>query len=240
MKAVMRADFYLARQDIKTMVIGCALLGFVACLIADPLPQLACFCGIIVAVPVYTRLAQNDEKGPWETFRLTLPLSRSRIIAGRYATAALLAVIGIVVGALVCLTGAGVDQIFPSLASAMRHPQVFNVPEMALYMAAGFAIVVTILSIMLPIVAKWGMQQTMVLIPALLTCTAFFAMQIILPYAGKAGLAPLAASLASQIGASPQPFQGTFLIVGILVLAALVLYVVSAMIATAVYRRRDF
>lgn len=237
MKAMIIADFYLARQDIKKMMLGCTLLGFIACLIVGPLPQIMYYFGIIIPLSVYTRLAQSDEGGSWENFRLSLPLTRRHVIAGRYAALALLAVTSIALGALVCFAAAGLEQLIPSLASTMRHPQALTGQAVALNMGGAFAVIMLALSIMLPIVATWGMKQAMMLAPAALMLGGFSILQIVArPGFDANGVIPFA----SQLDALLQSLQGTLFVAVGVALAALALYAVSAMIAAAAYRRRDF
>lgn len=114
--------------------------------------------GFIVAVPVMLAIMLTinatayDEQAKWDAYVLSLPVSRDRIVAARYLSAALLSLAGGVVALLASLL----------LPDGLSSPQ-----GLLIMVAASFACPLVICSILFPLFFRFGLQKARFAVAAL-------------------------------------------------------------------------
>lgn len=114
--------------------------------------------GFIVAVPVMLAIMLTinatayDEQAKWDAYVLSLPVSRDRIVAARYLSAALLSLAGGVVALLASLL----------LPDGLSSPQ-----GLLIMVAASFACPLLLCSILFPLFFRFGLQKARLAIAAI-------------------------------------------------------------------------
>ena len=106
--------------------------------------------GIIVAVPVMLTVMLTinatayDEQANWDTYVLSLPVSRNRVVASRYLSAALLSLAGSAVALLAGLL----------LLNGRSDPQ-----GLLVMVSAAFACPLLLCSVLFPLFFRFGLQK---------------------------------------------------------------------------------
>lgn len=156
MKAILRSDFYRIRSFAKTWLAVLAMLLVLG--VMNNNLFFFSFYPTFFALMLPFTLASLDETSMWQNHLLSMPLTRGRLIAGRYVTIAVFITLMSLVSFIAML-------IFPSegLADCIQITLV--------YATAGFALA----AVILPIIYKLGAQKAryailpLVLIPMLIS-----------------------------------------------------------------------
>lgn len=235
MKAMMVSDFCVMKNALLQMVGILAAVGVVMAWAMDTVVGAAAAVGAMVPFMYLFSVGSLDEQNGWERFRLTLPLTRRQVIFGRYGSTAAVAVAaavgGLLMGTLITLVvGAlGGEEGWASGLSAAQNP-----PE-ALLTSTLLTLAVFLLgaAVALPLMARFGMTKA----------TRFVPLVVVLAMAlGVAALeTPLSSGVLAEWSAwvMGDALHGA-LLVGDALLAAVVLYVVSAFVAARLYEQREF
>ncbi|MDO4290384.1 MAG: ABC-2 transporter permease [Eggerthellaceae bacterium] len=234
MKAMIFSDLITMRRSLVQLV---GIMAAIACLLAFGMetlvPVAACVAVMIPVMYVFTAMAYDELNG-WEKFRLALPLSRSNVVAGRYAGMLLVCAAALVLGLALTLTIAGVAE---ALSGGMGgNPKVAalllaNNPPQAL-LAAGMLGALTALvmgAVVLPLTMRFGMTKGARVMPLVLVFVAVVVMGVF----GDALNGFAEALLHGDAGVSPVALG-----VGA-VAAVLAVYAASAALATRLYRTRE-
>lgn len=193
MKAMILSDFIVMRRYLVQVCVTCLIVSLpIAMIVNTSLAGIGACFGAMVPMLYLFPVAAYDELNDWQTYRLTLPVSRREVILGRYLsllavalTAALLGVIvSYLVGAAVDLTGTGgargpsdadasSEALFAGLALASNPPEAIWGSG-----ALGAAMALLMGAIVLPIIARVGMTKSARYFPVvvvLIMLTAFIA-----------------------------------------------------------------
>lgn len=192
----------------------------------------AAFTPMIPIVLSFTLFALDEQKG-WESFRLVLPLSRRGVVFGRYGMGALMTLAGLVFGALAAATSTAIACLLPALPNADSIAANVEPIESACILLASTACAILILAATQPLIFKAGMTNGMRFMPLLLV--------LVMVVAGVAlqssdawidVVAPMIDSIFSS------QTTGLLAMLGF-VIAALVIYCVSALVACKLYEKRE-
>lgn len=168
MKGLILKEFLYLRRQSKSMLI---MFGFLIAMFmimakaggqAENIREAA--AGIIVAVPVMLTVMLTinatayDEQANWDTYVLSLPVSRNRIVAARYLSAALLSLAGSAVALLAGLL----------LLSGQSDPQ-----GLLIMVAASFACPLLLCSFLFPLFFRFGLQKARLVFAAIFLIPAF-------------------------------------------------------------------
>ena len=232
MKTMTSLDFviarkYLVQEAVTTIPIGVVVSFFVGNIYTMP----AAFAGIIPVVLGFTLLAL-DEKGNWEGFRLALPLSRTDVIAGRYATCALLAIAGIAFGLAIYALTLTVSLLAPNLPNASNLSTDVEIGFALAAPCIGALAGLVMLAIVTPVTARYGMTKAMRLVPVV----ALFAICFCIAFASVTSAAASIEAAIDEAFASPASFAALLLIAIALVA---VIYVASCALSCKLYQRRE-
>jgi ABC-type transport system involved in multi-copper enzyme maturation permease subunit len=169
------------------------------------------FSGVIVllfAIMSVTSFAYDKQFG-WDTYVLSIPVSRKEVVLSKYVLSVLLAIFG---GVLALLVG--------WLHGIFHH--ISNFSEVLIVSYALFAVSLIFLSVLLPLVYKFGVERSRVIILAVFAIpTAAFL---------------LLAQTGTVVAPDEQTIRQVLLFSPVVVIVCGVL---SFMISHAIYRRKE-
>lgn len=207
MKGLILKDLYNLRKYGKTVLLISAFYIMLTFMMDDT----SVFGGTIVllfAITSVTSFAYDSQSG-WDTYVLSIPVSRKEVVLSKYVLSALLALMG---GVLSLLMG--------WLHGIFNH--VSNFSEMLLISYSLFAVALVLLSILLPLVYKFGVERSRVIILAVIAIPTAAIMVLV------------------QTGPMPELSEQTLR--QMLLLSPVVIIVcgiVSFVISHAIYRRKE-
>ncbi|HPE16100.1 MAG TPA: ABC-2 transporter permease [Oscillospiraceae bacterium] len=102
-------------------------------------------CLLIILIPTTT--FTYDEAAKWDMLALTMPVRRSQIVGAKYAVSLLIALVGTVITALVMFA----VSFFPTVK--------WDIMEQLPALPAGLAVALVVISIMLPLLFKFGIAK---------------------------------------------------------------------------------
>ena len=189
--------------------------------------------GVSIAVGIFITVMIGNlyERANWQQFRLALPMSRSNVIAGRYVSFALLALLGIAAGLLVTLVMVAVAQIAPGVPQLADLMGNFSWQTMLFASVAGLAIILVMLSVTMPLFSRFGMTKGVRYLPLLIIIGVFFAFQL-------DGNGPPPEFVANVLNLLESPAGTIAIAAGVLAITAAV-YAISAVISTKLYQKRE-
>ena len=228
MKTMVLSDLLTVRLYLVQMLLTSIVVGVViAWGMGNAYTTIPCIVATNAFGIGFSLLALDEHKG-WDGFRVVLPLTRAQIVHGRYVSLLLVALYSTVVGCVVFGAVMAAAWLAPgiSVLSALRAP--FDLGLFAVMCCAGLTVAFVTLAVSAPLSLYFGMTKAlrflgMAMVLFFVVITIAFA-QVDLSFAD--------AVLASENG-SVVLFAG---IAGI----ALVLYALSAAIASVLYRKREF
>ena len=115
MKAMIMSDLLIAKKYLLQQLGVSIAVGIFITVMIGNLYVAAPMVGVMIPFSLTITILALDERANWQQFRLALPMSRSNVIAGRYVSFALLALLGIAAGLLVTLVMVAVAQIAPGV-----------------------------------------------------------------------------------------------------------------------------
>lgn len=240
MKAMIISDFLAIKSAAGPLILVAVTITLFTALIGGPIASIACLGAMIPAMYLFAEQAIDDTQN-WSGFRLTLPLSRAKIVCGRYSTVLLFMLIGLGLGALGGLLMMGLASLIPSdtaIPLLDKLTQTFSgtVSPSELGMTVLSTLIFTLVgsALTLPFVLRYGLTRASRLIPVAL-CFIFLLLYFALPdFLDTNGLlsAVDAVSLTS-------PMTMIAILLG-LTLAAFGFYALSAWMAVKLYTKREF
>lgn len=232
MKAMILTDlFTLKKQLLQTGAAWAAVLLAISIVMFNS-PVYILYVGPLEALMVMQGLMLDEEKGAWAGTRLALPLSRSQIIGGRYASLAIVVVGAVALAALIYVFVAVLSFAFPAVGGIARFQMAFDASTLILCIGLAIALALVVLGLTLPLIARFksvnGMRY------ALAGVNFLFLIGIMIAMNPSTGLfAPGALALPNSPGGIP-------LLAAALVVMGSAFYVASATIAIRLYNKRDF
>lgn len=231
MKAMIFSDLITIKNSAVALVavvlfVGCAcalgtgVIGAVAAAMAATLPMMYLFS--IVAY---------DEMNGWERFRLTLPMSRTQAVCGRYASMAIVVVVGVMAGlasSLLLAAAAGLAQQLFGLSIDLSSDAPLAEAIVAALLGAG--VILLTAAVALPPMIRFGMTRGTRVLP--MVFVALVALGIIV--LDSTPIMPLLESWHSQAT------SGSLVLAGACALAVVALiYISSAALSVRLYAKRD-
>ncbi|MSA61054.1 hypothetical protein GKE55_04320 [Gordonibacter pamelaeae] len=122
MKAMFLMDFITVKKLLRRYLLLLLGMGGAAALMMGSHPGIIPYFGMISVVSVAQALALYDDRRDWSRFRLTMPLTRTGVVLGRYAFLAAVAVAGTLMGVAVYLAATLAVQGVPAYAGARAPP----------------------------------------------------------------------------------------------------------------------
>lgn len=232
-------------SDLITMRRGLAqLLGIMAivcCLMALSMetlaPVAACVASMIPIMFVFG-ICAYDEMNMWEGFRLTMPMSRRDVVAGRYlsllAVALLAFAFGIALSFLLTLLAAVFAEAMGenSLLSSLILEN--NPPEMIVGSAAmGLAVMLVMASVSLPLTMRFGITRASRVLPLAVVLIIVAVLALVSPDGALSGMLPQGVQ---RLFASD---AGFLMLTGASLAAALALFAASGFVSARFYATRE-
>lgn len=235
MKAMILSDLLTIRKYFKSQALLYMVVVVAISLFIENIYMIAPFLGVMMPFSLAFTLLAYDERNNWEQFRLVLPLSRKNIIAGRYASLAIVMVAGIALGLVATGIVYAVAHFVPNIADALIAD--FDAQGLILSAAAPVGIIFIMLSITLPLIARFGMTKAIRYVPV------FFLVIVMLvftsgsiPGVDYGVFLPALNSLVAML----ESLQGTLAVAGIVIAAGAIIYILSGMLSVKLYEKREF
>ncbi len=231
MKAMFLSDLLIAKKYLPQQLISGLLVSVFMALVMQNLYVVTPALSVMVPFGVAFTVLAFDERDNWQQFRLALPLSRTNVITGRYASFALLIVLGVATGLVatgLLMSVATVAKDIPLLADLMMN---FSWQAIVVTAVAGTAFILVTLSATLPLFSRFGMTKGVRFAPFI----AVF---------GSVGLFVLGGTYAApefiaQVGAWIQTTEGTLAVSGIALAGSVALYALSCLLSVKLYQNRE-
>lgn len=139
MKGILIKDGIVLKSQAKSFIFVYAVWGVMAVMYKNFYFLSGFICILTLMVPLNTM--SYDEKAGWDKYVLTMPVSRKNMVIGKY-------VVGIISGAVAMLL---------SVAAALFVGE--KILEVLISCAAVFAVSVMMISVVLPIIFKFGVEK---------------------------------------------------------------------------------
>lgn len=240
MKTMIYSDYKTVRSILLQLLV---IALIIASILAIPFGDVVASTAMVVAIidlGAVMNLCAYDDTSDWQRFRLTLPLSRTQVVLGRYASVVLIMIGSAVVAAIIgfvlqmTLSTLGVEGF-------TLEPLSLMLPEMAIAVMVATCLALLAVAVALPFIMRFGMTKA----------TRFIMVAMVLLYvlglqgfssvnSGGMALESLLTSLAGS-AASNEALLGSLVgLAGGALLVACVVYVVSAFVAIRLYKTRQF
>lgn len=232
MKAMLALDFAVIKKQLVQSLIMCVFLGFfIAVMTEEALAIPPAICATL-SITVTFSLVALDERGGWERLRLTMPLSRAAIMRGRFASVAAIIAMAFLAG--IAITGIAVA-LSPTLTSFFGVDMLdgFSGTIFAFSAALGLAIPIVLASVVLPLVAKFGMTKAILWIPMA------FAVIFLAVFAYGSGNPTFGADIATAVSTALDSAGGTATMIAATLAVCVVLYVASCALSCKLYEARE-
>ncbi len=170
MKALIFSDLITAKNAALSLALIMLLVGS-CCLFGTEAPSASVAAMTVTLAMMYPlSTAAYDEMNGWERFRMTLPMTRTQAVCGRYLSVALVALVGMALGiagtfALMALSGwaAGFDLPFDIPASVLPSTASLGTVVPAALAAAGCALLTA--AVGLPLLLRFGLTTGTRIVP---------------------------------------------------------------------------
>lgn len=237
MKSMILSDLLTVRKYLKSQTLMYVLLIVALAIFLENLYMITPFFGVMLPFSLSFTLFAFDEHNHWEQLRLALPLSRSNVIAGRYASLAIIMVASVAIGLAVTGVVLAAATLLPNVALLNNLMTNFSAQAIALTAALPFGILFIVMSITLPLTARFGMTKAVRFIPLFVTVAALgFFMALDFPGVDLSAFLPLLDTASSML----ETLAGTIAISGAIIAAGAVIYLLSAALSIKLYAKREF
>lgn len=250
MKTMIMSDLIIMRRNLGQLFVTCAIITIVITLAMNNTLGVigGCF-GTMIPLLYLFSIAAYDELNGWQTYRLTLPTSRTGIVIGRYLSVLIVTLLSALAGITVAVAvGAAVQFAGPAAVNvgdsfnytspngAFLSTLALNAnpPEMlALSAVAGASMALLLSAITLPLVAKVGLTKGARYVPVVTVALFLIAFAAF----GEDGpLSPYVPDPLNWIFSGGPETLVMFAAIGVVSLA---LYGISMLIAVKLYRTRE-
>ena len=232
MKAMIITDFISMKNMLKQTALLWIVLLLALSVVAFNSSVYTLYAGPLEATMIMQGFMLGEEKGKWVGARLALPLSRSQVVMGRYASLAIIAVGATLLAAFVHLFVGAVDFAFPAVAEiAYRHVEP-DLSTLVVFMGGSIALSLLLMGVSLPFIARFESVKGITY--------AFAAIDFALMVGMMVAINPSSGLFVNGVAAfTTGPANALLLAVG-LAAAGCALYVASATIAVRLYSKREF
>lgn len=240
MKAMIMSDLIVMRRSLVQLAAICFLCSAVIAVSTGGSLSIvgACF-GAMVPLLYLLSVASYDELANWQVYRLTLPMSRSNAVAGRYVGMLIVAVSSAIAGAIASYVIAIIAGLVAvpagSDGSFMSNLTLAANPAQVIWGGAigGAAAALAMSAITLPALARFGLRKGTRFIP--IVGVVILALSVAL--FGEGG--PLYGILPDMAQLLPTP-GAEMAFIAILAALALALYGISFPLSMKLYDTREF
>lgn len=232
MKAMFMADLLTARKYLLSQAIIGIFVSLVIAIGMQNLYVIVPCVGCMVPFSIGFTLMAFDERSNWQQFRLALPISRASVQIGRYASLLVITLGGIAAGLLATALTAAAASALPQFAplSTLLDGFDWKLGSLALVVVS-LALMLLVLSITLPIVARMGMTKAVRIIPILIV--------VAIPVGTSLGAEGPAAAIMADLSAWLQTDMGFIAAIVIVLCVTLALYALSCLLAIKFYKTRE-
>lgn len=234
MNAMLISDLAIMRKNLLQLFGVCLIVGVgMAYGTGSLIVATACISSMVPFMYLFN-VAAYDELGGWQSFRLTLPLSRREIVLGRYLGVLVALTVSAVFAVVFSFVlGAVVDALPLPADLAKSLSLTENLPdEIVMSGLMGSLCVLVAATVMLPLVTKWGLTRGTRLVPVIIVLAVPLGVWARKLEAVQGFIAPL-----REAWASGSVSVTTVFTIGIGL--ALLLLAASALIAMRLYETRE-
>lgn len=231
MKAMIMSDLLIAKKYLVQQLGIAIVVGIFICIMIGNLYVVTPAVGVMIPFSLIIMILSLDERANWQQFRLALPISRGDVIRGRYVSFLLLALLGIAVGLLTAFLVIVAAQLMPNVPQLADLMANFSWQALLMVSVAGISIILVMLAIVMPLFSRFGMTKAVRYLPLLIIFGVWIAFT--LPQNG-----PPPAFALDVLNLLETPAGTVAVAAGILAIVA-VAYVISAIISTGLYKKRE-
>lgn len=234
MKTMMLADFLALAKSLPKNVALWALLATGICLAAGNATPIILLTGFPMSHMVLMPMLLPDQRRDWVAFRQALPLSRANVVAGRYASIAVVVAGCVALGVAAYTTACIVNAVVPGLPLVRHFAVGFDAAGVVSFAAGTFALTIAMFSVLLPFMFADSHRKLASYIPFAFMLALMGWFYIFRTIDFDAFL-----PLVGRIVVAAQSLGGALVVGGCVTAAALALYVVSERAAVRGYATRD-
>ena len=217
MKGLILKDFMNLKKNVKIFAVLLVIYGFMGITSGDGSFFSVIFT-ILVAILTLS-IYSYDELVHWDTYALTLPVSRDSMVQEKYIMMILLTLIGVIIGgvfALIMYFTGGTVNVLSSVQSC----------------AAGAAVAILFYSIIIPFVIKLGVEKSRILLFAIYIIP--FVIVVLVQKAMKAGTFRIQPAVIDFVETL---IKYAYVIVPVVLIIVLL---ISYTISVSIYRKKEF
>lgn len=241
MKAMVFSDLITMKRNLLQLMGICVFVALFISVGTETLVTTGACVAAMIPIMYLFSIAAYDEMNKWEVFRLTLPLSRIQVVAGRYVSFLLVALASCVAGIVLCLLIGLVAGAVASSAGEDAQGMLYTLSMLALDdtgieaavggCIGGFAVVVIMAAASLPFIMKFGMMKAVRIIPLAIAALLFLFVTL---FVGDGPFAYLLPDMTQWLDG-----VGLHVLLAGLVAVVAVLFAVSFLAAARLYARRE-
>lgn len=231
MKAMIMSDLLIAKKYLVQQLGIAIVVGIFICIMIGNLYVVTPAVGVMIPFSLIIMILSLDERANWQQFRLALPISRGDVIRGRYVSFLLLALLGIAVGLLTAFLVIVAAQLMPNVPQLADLMANFSWQALLMVSVIGVSIILVMLAIVMPLFSRFGMTKAVRYLPLLIIFGVWIAFT--LPQNG-----PPPAFVLDVLNLLETPAGTVAVAAGILAIVA-VAYVISAIVSTRLYKKRE-
>ncbi|WP_251198579.1 ABC-2 transporter permease [Anaerotardibacter muris] len=238
MKAMICSDFITMKNSLGQLLILNVLIAVIITVFSNSVLAGTAALAVMIPFMYVLSIAAYDDMNGWQCFRLTLPLSRRQVVAGRYASTIIVFVACALIALIYAFVFMGVCSLLPD--GAVAEELLFaNNPVETIIATVGMTLFIALVvsAITLPLMLRFGMTKATRVIPVVLVLLLAGAIYL----AGEMGIEDQLAWMLVTNGGELVFFTPSLqlALLGADV-AALVLFVLSSLIAMQWYAARQF
>lgn len=232
MKAALLSEFHSVKSVLAQLGVTFAIVAvFVGVALGSPATLVACLAAMAPFMVIFTLTAYDMQSG-WERFRATLPVTRRDLVVSRYISVLASSVVMLFVGVALAFAASAILPMLPFIPA--ETVQNFMEQTDLLFLLGpgviGMVFILAICSLVMPLIARFGINKAMRLAPILLVLFIPATMHFLPLVTGNP-------QMMAEFGAWLD--ANTALFVTLASAATLALYVISCAVAVVMYRTKE-
>lgn len=231
MKAMFMSDLQIMKKYLLQQLIVAVLIGAFICFMTESVYVAAPMLAVFIPFSLAFTIIAFDERGDWQQFRLALPISRTDVIVGRYASLALLAVMGLVSGYVVTALVVVAAELLPTIPQLANLMVNFSWQAVLSTGIIGLGLILIMLAVIMPLVSRFGMTKTVRYLPVIMMVGAMLLFNALSQF-------QLPQFMFDFIEWVKTP-EGTIALAAIATVIILALYAASAALSVKLYAKRE-
>lgn len=229
MRAMILSDLVTSKNSLPALFGMTIFVSvFIAIITETLVVAVACMAAMVPFMYLFG-IAAYDEQNGWERFRLTLPISKKQVAYGRYASTFIIMVCSLVVAIVLgCALGLVAEALPEGIVPAGLEFSAFGLATIVSVAVFTQLIILVAAIFTLPLIMRFGMTRGSRIVPVVLV----IALSTFAALCGNS----LDGSTIEQLFGN----EGVLaLLLALACVAALVLYVASAVLSAWLYERRE-